>query len=269
MWPDELRCPISLGFDVDGASSAINKNPDARKFPSLISMREYGPKVAVPRILNLLEKHEIKATFFIPGYIAETNNNMVLSISDSGHEIAHHGYMHEPPSTLTPSEEEEVLDKGAKIIREITGVSPLGYRSPSWELSPQSLKLLSEKGFEYDSSLMGDDIPYFVKVGARKLVEIPIHWELDDHPFFNYSPALNQTNVAASPEHVYQVWSSAFEGLHFYNRSFVLTMHPYIIGRPGRLLMLDKLIEYIKSFKGIQFFTALELSRLYKGNNGH
>ena len=197
MWPNELRCPISLGFDVDGSSSAINKIPNARKFPSLISMREYGPKVAVPRILNLLEKHEIKATFFIPGYIAETNYEMILSISDSGHEIGHHGYMHEPPSTLSPLEEEEVLDKGSEIIKEITGVKPLGYRSPSWELSPQSLKLLSERGFEYDSSLMGDDIPYFVKVGSRELVEIPIHWELDDHPFFNYSPALNQTNVAA------------------------------------------------------------------------
>ena len=127
-----------------------------------------------------------------------------------------------------------------------------------------SLSLLADRGFAYDSSLMGDDVPYVVHADSRTLVEVPIHWELDDAPFFSYSPALGQTNVMASPEHVYQVWSAAFEGAHHYGRSFVLTMHPWIIGRPGRLRMLERLIGYIKGFPGVDFTTAAALAGMWE-----
>jgi peptidoglycan/xylan/chitin deacetylase (PgdA/CDA1 family) len=262
IWPGDLRCVVSLGFDVDGVSGAINRNPDSANLPSLMSMREYGPSVGTPRILDLLDDYDIKASFFVPGYIAETHEELVLDIKNRGHEIAHHGYMHEPPATLSKEQEEEVLDKGISIIERITGEKPKGYRSPSWELSEHSLSLLADRGFAYDSSLMGDDIPYMVDANGSQIVEIPIHWELDDAPYFSYAPSLGARPVMASPEHVYQVWSAGFEGMYHYGRSFVLTMHPFVIGRPGRLRMLERLIRYIREFRAVEFMRAIDLAEM-------
>ena len=263
IWPGDLRCVVILSFDVDGVSGAVNRNPDAARLPSLMSMREYGPSVGTPRILDLLDEYDIKASFYIPAYVAETHRALVLNVKERGHEIAHHGYMHEPPATLSKEQEEEVLDKGIAIIEGITGEKPKGYRSPSWELSEHSLSLLADRGFLYDSSLMGNDIPYLVDADGRQLVEIPIHWELDDAPYFSYAPSQGSRNLMASPEHVYQVWSAAFEGMHHYGRSFVLTMHPFIIGRPGRLLMLERLIHYIRDFPGVKFMRAVDLAQMW------
>ena len=263
IWPGDLRCVVALGFDVDGVSGAINRDPDSARLPTLMSMREYGPSVAAPRILELLDHHGVKASFYIPGSVAETHEPLVEEIARRGHEVAHHGYMHEPPATLSRSEEAAVLDRGSAVIERITGERPLGYRSPSWELSEHSLALLAERGFVYDSSLMGDDAPYMLDANGASLVEIPVHWELDDFPYFAFSPAQSLTGLMASPEHVYQVWSAAFEGAHHYGRAFVLTMHPFVIGRPGRLRMLGRLIEYIRGFPGVEFMRAIDLARTW------
>ncbi len=263
IWPDELRCVVMLSFDVDGVSGAINQNPDSARLPSFMSMREYGPSVATPRILDLLDDYGIKASFYIPGYVAETHEDLVRDIRRRGHEIGHHGYMHEPPATLTREQEAAVLDKGIGILERITGEKPLGYRSPSWELSEDSLALLAERGFVYDSSLMGNDIPYKVDADGRDIVEVPVHWELDDVPYFNYSPALGVRNVMADPEQVYRAWSAAFEGMHHYGRSFVLTMHPFTIGRPGRLRMLERLIQYIQTFPNVAFMRTIDVARWF------
>ena len=263
IWPNELRCVVMLSFDVDGVSGAINQNPDSARLPSFMSMREYGPSVATPRILDLLDDYGIKASFYIPGYVAETHEDLVRDIRRRGHEIGHHGYMHEPPATLTREQEAAVLDKGIGILERITGEKPLGYRSPSWELSEDSLALLAERGFVYDSSLMGNDIPYKVDADGRDIVEVPVHWELDDVPYFNYSPALGVRNVMADPEQVYRAWSAAFEGMHHYGRSFVLTMHPFTIGRPGRLRMLERLIRYIQTFPDVAFMRTIDVARWF------
>ena len=260
VWPDKAQCVVVLTFDVDGISGALNRNPDARKFPSLISMREYGPNVAAPRILSLLNEYDIPASFYIPGYIAETHVSLVEDILQQGHEVAHHGYMHEPPATLDPFEEEQILDHGSAILQKISGEKPQGYRSPSWELSEHSLGLLASRGFLYDSSLMGNDIPYVLEVNGKSLIELPIHWELDDAPYFAYVPSEGRRIVQASPEHVYQVWASAFEGMYHYGRSFVLTMHPWISGRPGRLRMIERLIRYIREFPNVKFMRAVDLA---------
>lgn len=266
IWSGDMRCPVMLTFDVDGVSGAINQNPDSARLPSLMSMREYGPSVGTPRILDLLDKYDIKASFYIPGYVAETHEALVRDISARGHEIGHHGYMHEPPATLTPLQEADVLDRGSAVLERITGEKPLGYRSPSWELSESSLALLSERGFIYDSSLMGNDIPYTMDADGRDLIEIPVHWELDDVPYFNYAPALGARNVAASPEQVYSVWSAAFDGLHHYGRSFMLTMHPHTIGRPGRLRMLERLIQHIQQHTDAPFMRAIDVARVFGGS---
>ena len=148
IWPDDIRCVALITFDVDGITSWLNRNPDFINYPSLLSMAEYGPSVATPRILDMLDAQGIPGSFYIPGYVAETHPDLVREIAGRGHEVAHHGYIHEPPATMTPDKEEEVLVKGIGILGELTGDAPVGYRSPSWELSPVSLDLLAKHNFQ-------------------------------------------------------------------------------------------------------------------------
>ena len=130
IWPGNIQCVALLTFDIDGASGSINRNPNVVNMPSLLSMGEYGPKVAMPRILDMLESYDIKSTFYVPGFIAENNEGLMKDIVHRGHEVGHHGYMHEPPATLTAEEEWAVLEKGISILEGTTGQRPLGYRSP-------------------------------------------------------------------------------------------------------------------------------------------
>ena len=149
----------------------INRDPGIEHRPSARSFGDYGPAVAVPHVLAMLAERGVPASFYIPGWIAERHPSVVERIAADGHEIGHHGYLHEPPATLSADEEAAVLDRGSEILSGITGERPAGYRSPSWELSDHSLDLLRERGFTYDSSLMGGDAPYWAGPG---LVELPI-----------------------------------------------------------------------------------------------
>jgi len=254
-----------LTFDVDGVSSWLRRNPDFAKLPSLMSMAEYGPSVATPRILDLLDSYNIKASFYVPGFVAETHPDLVKEIARRGHEVGHHGYMHEPPASMNPEEEEHVLEKGINILEGLTGQKPIGYRSPGWELSEVSLELLTSYDFTYDSSLMGDDAPYTVDTSRGKLVEIPITWILDDAPHFVYAPAANRTSPMKSPNELYEIWSAEFEGLYRYGRAFTLTMHPQYIGRPGRLLMVERLINHIKTFPNVAFMRMSDVAEMWAG----
>ena len=269
IWPGNTQCVAMLGFDVDGVSSWLNRNPDHANLPSLMSMAEYGPSVATPRILDLLDSHSIKASFYIPGYVAENHVGLVEDIARRGHEIAHHGYMHEPPATLTPEQEEEVLHKGISILKGITGEAPRGYRSPSWELSEKSVELLASHDFLYDSSLMGDDAPYVLNPDTpQRLVEIPIHWLLDDAPNFVYAPTAGRLGPMRNPDEVYGTWVAEFEGLYHYGRAFTLTMHPQYIGRPGRLMMLDRLIRHIRGFPNVEFMRGIDVAEMWASRSG-
>jgi len=175
---------------------------------------------------------------------------MVADMVNRGHEVGHHGYMHEPPSSLIREREIDVIESGIRILSGITGEKPLGYRSPSWELSEHSLEILTDHGFIYDSSLMGDDAPYIVDSPAngKTIVELPIHWLLDDAPNFVYAPVANRLGPMRNPDEVYGTWAAEFKGLYRYGRAFTLTMHPQYIGRPGRLRMLERLITHIRTF---------------------
>ncbi len=264
IWPGDTQCVAMLTFDVDGVSSWLRRDPNFANLPSLMSMAEYGPSVATPRILDLLDAHSIKGSFYVPGYVAETHPDLVREIAARGHEVGHHGYMHESPASMSAEEEEEVLEKGVDILKSITGQPPRGYRSPSWELSPVSLDLLASHGFLYDTSLMGDDAPYILNQDQpeKSLIEVPIHWLLDDAPNFVYAPSANRLGPMRNPDEVYRAWSAEFDGLYRYGRAFTLTMHPQYIGRPGRLLMLERLIEYIRSFPNVEFMRVIDVARM-------
>lgn len=260
MWPNDKRCAVLLTFDFDAELLWASSYPHT---PSYLSRGQYGARVGVPRILELLRQYELPATFFVPGATAEKYPHLVAQMAAAGHEIGHHGYLHEYPNQLSREEEREVLAKGFAALEGVTGKRPLGYRSPAWDLSPNSLQLFKEAGFLYDSSLMADDFqPYPLEVDGEvtDIVEIPVAWELDDAPYylFNFHP---YRAGLSSPSHVYEIWSSEFDGAYRYGGVYTLTMHPQISGRFHRLQVLEKLIQYMLNRSDIWFATCTEVAQ--------
>jgi len=250
------KCCVLFCFDFDAESLWMAKNLTT---PSFMSRGEYGANVGVPRILSLLEKYSIQATFFVPGETARRHADIVRKIHDRGHEIGHHGDIHENPVKLEIEEEKRILITGIEAIEKITGKRPQGYRSPSWDLGNNSIKLLQEHGFLYDSSMMGNDFSlYFIKDKGKDtgLVEVPVSWELDDaaHFFFTFSPVY--FNGMSDPSKVYNIWTAEFNGAYENNGVYVLTMHPQFTGRYHRLTMLEELIKYITNHPDVKFTTC-------------
>jgi peptidoglycan-N-acetylglucosamine deacetylase len=269
---DAPASTVCLTFDFDAISLWIG--PFAARSPSMISRGEFGA-VGCERILRLLEREGLPATFFVTGHTAETYPDLVRAIAAAGHEIGHHGYLHENPLALeSPEREREVLQRGLEALDRVAGVRPVGYRSPSWDNSPWTIELLLEQGFRYESSLMGNDYtPYWCRVGdiiqpngpylfgnEVDLVEMPVSWILDDFPHFEYvtlrEAGINRPGLSA-PSTVEEIWRDDFT---FMRREvpagvFTLTMHPQVIGRGHRMLMLERLIGWMREHPGTQFST--------------
>jgi len=268
----------NLSFDFDAMSALIARG---MKTPTAISRGEFGA-VAVPRILKLLDRYNIKASFYVPGITLETYPHLVESIVKAGHEVGHHGWTHVPPAFLEDGLEEAHLVRGIEVIEKLTGQKPRGYRSPAWDLSDETVDLLLKHGFLYDSSMMGHDwMPYYARAGdvihdeeavefgePTSLIEMPISWVLDDYPHFEYLrtpqglfPGLqNASNVLENwtDEFTYMTRNADW-GLLTY------TFHPLVIGRGHRMLMLERLIlnlleqgaEFVTLEQGAKRFQAL------------
>lgn len=247
--------PVMLTFDLDAESGALAADPSNANRPGVLSVGRYGPKVGLYRILKLLDEEGIPATFFVPGWVIDKYPAALEAIVAEGHEVAHHGYTHQPPATFASrDEEEEGLVKGIECIVRVTGKKPLGYRSPSWDFSPHTLPLLEQYGFLYSSNLMDDDAPYLHKLDGRetRLVELPVQWLNDDAPFFMFRPPNPRPIQPASQP--YEIWTEELQALyHERNKVFVLTMHPQIIGRPSRVAMLKRFIAFARSLGKVAF----------------
>ncbi len=272
-----MQQTVCLTFDFDAISIWIG--PHQSSSPSLISRGEFGA-VAVRRILPLLAKHDIAATFFIPGHTAETYPDLTRQIAAAGHEIGHHGYLHERPGDLTAAEERAVLERGLEALESVAGIRPVGYRSPSWDNTTQTVDLLIEFGFRYESSLMADDFtPYWCRTGdviqrdgpylfgdEVDLVEMPVSWILDDFPHFEYlrSGQLVFPGLSA-PSKVEEVWMGEFEFMtrHVKNGVYTLTMHPQVIGRGHRFLLLERLIDRFRD-SGAGFSTLASAAEAFR-----
>ena len=247
-WPNGARCAASFSFDVDAESAMLGVSHENANRMSAITHQAYGPLVGVPRILKILAKHDITSTFFTPGYTALRYPDVIRTIVDHGHEIAHHGYLHEPMAGLTADDEAAILDRGSDALEKITGTRPTGYRAPMWELNWHSPKLLRDRNFLYDSSLMDADHPYELAVqGGGPLVEIPIQWALDDWEQYCYIPDFSGTGLIESPVKVAEMWRLEFDAAREVGGCYVLTNHPFLSGRPSRAKSLDDLISYVCS----------------------
>lgn len=241
-WPGGKRAAAAFTFDVDAESAVLFAAAGSEDRIGVMSHQAYGPLVGVPRLLRLLDKHAVRSTFFVPGYTAERHPGVIRDIVAAGHEIAHHGYMHESLQGVDPETEARWFDRGMDALERVAGVRPVGYRAPMWEPSWYTPQLLHARGLLYDSSLMDADVPYELTVGDRSLVEIPIHWSLDDWEQYCFIPGVSEGDID-SPAKVREVWGLELAALRDEGGCFVLTNHPFITGRPSRAAALEQVIE--------------------------
>ncbi|MDB5074567.1 MAG: putative hydrolase [Chloroflexi bacterium] len=258
-WPEGARCAVTLSFDVDAESAALNRGEEYAKRLTSLSQGRYGIHRGLPRILDLLDEHAIQATFFVPGYTAEQHAEAIREIHRSGHEIGHHGYLHERPDRLSPEQELVVIERGIAALDRVVGVRPVGYRSPAWEITPTTLQCLNACGFLYDSSCMGSDIPYVERHGDHQMLELPVQWLLDDWPLFGFDG--DNGGQISNPDKVFEIWAAEFDGLYKEGGYFMLTMHPEVSGRPHRVALLDRLIRHIRDHVGVWWATAEQVAR--------
>lgn len=274
----EPRLSCCITFDFDAMSSWIGTVKSNN--PSMISRGQFGA-VAIPRLLDLLAQFAIKATFAVPGHTAYAYPKLVEKIHAHGHELAHHGWVHENPAAFDEAGERRILEKGLEALDRVVGVRPQGYRSPAWDLSPRSIDLLREYGFSYESSCMGHDFyPYYLRSGDRwsldsayhfgttvDLVEMPVTWMLDDFPPAEFVLGMN-TGLQA-PSQIEENWRADFD--FAYQRCpggvFILTLHPQTIARGRYLLMLERLLTYFSTFDGVVFETMADYVTRWRGAN--
>lgn len=247
-WPQGKQSAAAFTFDVDAESAVLWNAPENGRRMSVISHQAYGPLVGIPRLLNMLDHHQIRSTFFVPGYTAHRYPMVVKDIVGAGHEVAHHGYLHEQPSAVDLADQIANLDRGLDALADVAGVRPVGYRAPMWDLSWESPALLAERGFLYDSSLMDADVPYELAVvpgSETSIVEIPIQWALDDWEQFCFLPDISGSGLIETPAKARELWTSEFEGLREVGGCWVLTNHPFLAGRPGRAKHLSELMAEV------------------------
>ena len=257
-WPDGVTTTVTLTFDLDAETVWWDDPESMTGNPSSLSQGHYGPTVAVPKILGVLDKHDVKATFFIPSWVAANYPDAVGSIVAAGHEIGAHGVKHVSPIKLSPDEERDVLRESINVLREVSGERPVGYRAPSWAISELTLGLAREEGFLYSSNRMDADAPY-VHEDPAGLVELPVSWILDDAPYFWFDEYSWNKKIHSAAD-VRSIWQEEFEAAHADGGYINLTMHPQIIGRPARLKMLDEFIGWMKGFDGVWIATCREVA---------
>ena len=262
-WPDGLKAAVALSFDFDAETNALR---DKNISPGIFSQGEYSARAAIPRILSLLDKYNIPASFFVPAVSALLHPDEIQAIVNKGrHEIGIHGWIHERNSLLTEEEERKLMRKSYETLKKITGKTPSGIRTPSWDFSQSTLKIIKELGLLYDSSLMADDRPYELleKGKPTGIVELPVEWLLDDYPYFGFSRYAS-IRPHIKPMDVFSIWAAEFDKAYEEGSLFVLTMHPKIIGHRSRIAMLEKLIQHILTHKNVWFATHEAVARYVK-----
>ncbi len=267
VWPRGGRCAVTLTFDFDAEAGWLSRDPTVAARPGILSQGRYGAKVGVPRILALLAAEGVPATFFLPGWVAERHAETARAIRDAGHEIGHHGYLHERADPDKPDAEREAFARGLEALRTVLGVRPSGFRAPGWDLTPITLDLLREHGFTYSSNLMDDVFPYVHPGPGRPIVELPVQWLLDDAPFYMFHPRLVNRPIQ-SAETVFGIWRDEFLGLYEWGGLFNLTMHPQLSGHPSRLRWLRTLIRFVKAREDVWWATCGQVAEHWLARAG-
>jgi peptidoglycan/xylan/chitin deacetylase (PgdA/CDA1 family) len=257
-WPDGAEVAVSLTFDVDAESGWLGEGEAYASRLSTLSEGAYGVKRGVPRILEILRNADVRGTFYIPGDTVERHTAACREIVAAGHEVGHHGYLHLRSDAISPAAQREEIERGLEALGRL-GVTPRGYRSPSWELTPETFALLLHHGFDWDSSLMGDDRPYLYD----GLLELPVHWSLDDWPHLHWRPGRGDAFTA--PELFLATWLAEFESALRERRHVTFTMHPEVIGRGHRAVLLERLIDAMRAKANVWFATHGDVAAFVTG----
>jgi len=249
-WPHGVVA-VSLTFDVDAEAGLLGDSPAYARRLTALSEGRYGVTRGVPRILELLARHGIAATFFVPGHTADVHPGLVERLLRAGHEIGHHGHMHLRSDRISAESQVEEMERGLESLAKAGAPKPAGYRSSSWEITPETFALVVDKGFTYDSSCMGDDRPYFEHCNGRSILELPVHWSLDDWPMFGWG--IDNGGNFSSPGTLFDTWRSEYECARRERRHTTFTMHPEVIGRGGRFAALVRFVESLVSDGDVWF----------------
>jgi peptidoglycan/xylan/chitin deacetylase (PgdA/CDA1 family) len=261
-WPNHARVAVLITFDDDTQAPLLR---DGTTEPTALSASDYGAQTGTPRLLKILDRHKIPATFFVTGVDSLIHPELVPSILKSGrNEVGIHGWIHEyPPGLDSEEEEERLLDKAIARISSLTGKKPLGYRAPSWAFSPYTMDLIRKKGFVYDSSLQSSEVPYRIHAKGQDtgVIELPIDWTLTETVY------LGAQGHMPSPDLLFQLYKQEFDGAYKEGTTFILTLHPYLGGHRAPMQHLDDLITYMQSKPGVWFATCDQLAEYVKTSN--
>lgn len=260
-WPDGARCAVSINFDMDSDAFLHPLYPaKAHTLQTLVSWLRYD-EIAVPRVVKLFDSYGIKQTFFVPAWCIEQYPRSVEPILESGHELAHHGYLHENPMDQTRQGEAHWLERAADVIERFSGKRPVGWRGPWGAFSVNSADLLAQAGFLYDSTLMADCQPYLIRNTHGEFVELPIDLTLDDWPQYAHVPDLSYLMSPKSPAQAIEVFRAEFDARWEYGGFMTTTWHPFVSGRLARLHAIGQLIEYMLGKGGVWFATMEQIAR--------
>lgn len=280
---------VTIGADIDAVAGWIGSYGGADS-PSDIQRGVYAGEVGTPRLLKMFQRHGVTASWFIPGHTIETFPEQVAMVAEAGHEVGAHGYLHENPVAMSPTQEEEVLIKSVELITDLTGRAPRGYVAPWWELSPVTPALLQKHGFRYDHSQgYKDFVPFYARVGDQwgkidysktagewmapmvhgdeiDLVEIGANWYVDDLPPMMFMKGAPNSHGFVNPRDVEQLWRDQFDWMYreLDYAVFPITIHPDVSGRPQVLLMLERFIDYINGHDGVRWATMEEVAQDFR-----
>lgn len=250
-WPEGADVAVSLTFDVDAEAGWLGEGRAYERRLTTLSEGRYGVVRGLPRVLKLLADLQLPATFYIPGHTAQCHSGALEAIRAAGHEIGHHGHLHLRSDRASADDQRAEIEQGLSALKSSLGVRPRGYRSASWELTPETFQLLVEYEFAFDSSCMGDDRPYLETHDGHTLLELPVHWSLDDWPYFAWN--IDTGGNLADPESFLRIWLDEFDAALDEHRHVTYTMHPEIIGRGYRIAILRRFLETIAGRASVWF----------------
>jgi len=261
-WPGGARCAVALSFDSDHETSDLREGGTSI---GRLAWGQMGARVGVPRILKLLDKYQVKASFYVPAVTALLHPDEQRRVVAEGHEIGIHGWIHELNSVLPYEAERDLMLRAAEVLEKTSGARPVGMRTPSWDFSWNTLSLEAEMGLLYDSSLMSDEDCYELLLDGKEcgVVELPVEWVRDDAVYFSMN-RFSSLRPYTPPADVLDIFRREFEAAYEDGGLFQLTMHPHIISYRSRIWLLEELIRLAQARPGVWFGTHAEVARWAK-----
>lgn len=257
-WRDNARCAVALSFDSDHETTELR---DGGNSIGRLSWGQFGHRAGIPKILDILRRHDVRASFYVPAVTALLYPDEQREVAAQGHEIGIHGWIHELNSSLGYDTERDLMLRSADTLEKITGTRPVGLRTPSWDFSPHTLRIVREMGLRYDSSLMADEDCYELLHAGEPtgVVELPVEWVRDDAPYF-WMNRFASHRPYTPPTAVFDIFRREFDAAYAEGGVCQITFHPHVIGYRSRIWILEELIRHARAHADVWFATHAEVA---------